>query len=298
MTFDDCRNAFIAAHESSWRNAKHRSQSMNSLSTYVTPVFGPLPVQSIDVGLVIKVLELIWSTKPETASRVRGRIERILDWAKAREFRTGENPARLKGHLDHLLPARSKVRQVQHHPALPFGEMSKFMTALGERDGVAARALEFTILTAARTREALGATWNEIDLSTRTWTIPADRMRLPRTSRAAFRVCHEGPGEDAGSEGGDHVFPGHKLSTSLSDMALLMTLRRMEYHDVTTHGFRSTFRTWAAEKTGFPSEVVEAGLAHVIGNKVEAAYQRGDLFEKRRRLMSDWARYCSLPTKF
>ena len=183
MTFDECRDAYIAAHQAGWRNAKHRAQWVNTLSTYVTPVFGKLPVQTIDVALVTKVLEPIWSTKPETASRLRGRIERILDWAKARGFRAGENPARWRGHLDQLLPARSKVRKVKHHAALPFGEIPQFMIALREREGVAARALEFAILTAARTGEVLGATWDEIDLRTRTWTVPAHRMKGEREHR-------------------------------------------------------------------------------------------------------------------
>jgi integrase len=292
MTFDDCRNAYIAAHGAGWRNAKHRAQWINTLSTYVSPVFAKLPVQSIDVALVTKVLEPIWATKPETASRLRGRIERILDWAKARGFRCGENPARWRGHLDHLLPARSKVRKVQHHAALRFGEIAAFMTTLRERDGVAARALEFVILTAARTGEALGATWNEIDLRTCSWTIPAHRMKGHREHRVplsddAIRVLER----MQAMRSGKLVFPGHQQSRPLSNMALLMVLRRMGRGDLTTHGFRSSFRTWAAERTGFPREVVEAALAHVIGDKVEAAYQRGDLFDKRRRLMDEWACY-------
>jgi integrase len=292
MTFDDCRDAYIAAHGAGWRNAKHRAQWVNTLSTYVSPVFSNLPVQSVDVGLVMRVLEPIWSTKPETASRLRGRIERVLDWAKARGFRDGENPARWRGHLDHLLPARSKVQKVQHHAALPFSDVGLFMTALQERDGVAARALEFVVLTAARTGESLGATWNEIDFSTRTWTIPANRMKSHREHRVplsgdAIRLLET----MQATRSSEFVFPGQRQGKPLSNMALLMMLRRMGRGDVTTHGFRSSFRTWAAERTDFPHEVVEAALAHVIGNKVEAAYQRGDLFDKRRRLMDEWACY-------
>jgi integrase len=296
MAFDECRDAYLAAHNAGWRNAKHRAQWTNTLVTYVTPVFGKLPVQTIDVALVLKVLEPIWSTKPETASRLRGRIERILDWAKARGFRGGENPARWRGHLDQLLPARSKVRKVKHHAALSFDEITPFMTELREREGVAARALEFAILTAARTGEVLGATWDEINLRSRTWTIPAHRMKGHREHRvplsdAAIRVL----ARMQELKSGELVFPGNRNGKPLSNMALLMVLRRMGRGDLTTHGFRSSFRTWAAERTGFPREVVEAALAHVIENKVEAAYQRGDLFEKRRRLMIEWAKYCARP---
>jgi len=293
MTFDDCRDAYIAAHRAGWRNAKHRSQWVNTLDTYVSPVFGKLAVQAIDVALVTQVLEPIWSTKPETAGRLRGRIERVLDWAKARGFRAGENPARWRGYLDQLLPARSKVRNVRHHVALPFGELPSFMIALRERAGVAARALEFAILTAARTGEVIGATWGEIDLATRTWTVPANRMkghrehRVPLSDRAIALLE-----EMAGTQSNAFVFSRHE-GKPLSNMALLMMLRRMGRSDVTTHGFRASFRTWAAERTGFPREVVEAALAHVIGNKVEAAYQRGDLFDKRRELMAEWGNYCA-----
>jgi integrase len=183
ITFDECRDTYIASHKAGWRNAKHRAQWINTLNTYASPIFGKLPIQAVNVALVMKVLEPIWAMKPETAGRLRGRIERILDWAKARGFRSGENPARWRGHLDHLLPARSKVRKVKHHAALPFGEIPAFMADLRERDGVAARALEFTILTAARTSEALYAKWDEIALGSRVWTIPAERM-IPVGSRA------------------------------------------------------------------------------------------------------------------
>jgi integrase len=295
MTFDECRDAYIASHQAAWRNAKHRMQWVNTLDTYVSPVFGKLAVQAVDVAWVTQVLEPIWSTKPETASRLRGRIERVLDWAKARGFRAGENPARWRGHLDQLLPARSKVHKVQHHAALPFSELPPFMAALRERAGVAARALEFAILTAARTGEVIGATWNEIDLGRRTWTVPANRMkghrehRVPLSDRAVALLE-----EMQGTKSNEFVFSRHG-GKRLSNMALLMMLRRMERSDVTAHGFRSSFRTWAAERTGFPREVVEAALAHVIGNKVEAAYQRGDMLDKRRELMAEWGEYCANP---
>jgi integrase len=293
MTFDECRDAYIAAHKAGWRNAKHRSQWVNTLDTYVSPVFGKLAVQAVDVARVTQVLEPIWSTKPETASRLRGRIERVLDWAKARGYRAGENPARWRGHLDQLLPARSKVHKVKHHAALPFSELPPFMAALRERAGVAAWALEFAILTAARTGEVIGATWNEIDLGRRTWTVPANRMkgrhRVPLSDHAVTLLE-----QMQGTRSNEFVFLRHG-GKPLSNMALLMMLRRMGRNDVTAHGFRSSFRTWAAERTRFPREVVEAALAHVIDNKVEAAYQRGDLLDKRRELMTEWGEYCANP---
>jgi len=293
MTFDECRDAYIAAHQAGWRNAKHRMQWVNTLDTYVSPVFGKLAIQAVDVARVTQVLEPIWSTKPETASRLRGRIERVLDWAKARGFRAGENPARWRGHLDQLLPARSKVHNVQHHAALPFSELPPFIAALRERAGVAARALEFAILTAARTGEVIGATWDEIDIGRRLWTVPANRMkghrehRVPLSDHAVALLK-----EMQGTLLNEFVFSRHGRKP-LSNMALLMMLRRMGRSDVTAHGFRSSFRTWAAERTSFPREVVEAALAHVIGNKVEAAYQRSDLLDKRRELMAEWGEYCA-----
>jgi integrase len=293
MTFNECRDAYIATHQAGWRNAKHRMQWVNTLDTYVSPVFGKLAVQAVDVALGTQVLEPIWSTKPETASRLRGRIERVLDWAKARGFRAGENPAHWRGHLDQLLPARSKVHNVQHHAALPFSELPPFMTALRERAAVAARALEFAILTAPRTGEVIGATWDEIDLGRRTWTVPASRMKGHRDHRVPLSDHAVALLEEMQeTRSNEFVFPRHG-GKPLSNMALLMMLRRMGRSDVTAHGFRSSFRTWAAERTIFPREVVEAALAHVIGNKVEAAYQRGDLLDKRRELMAEWGKYCA-----
>jgi integrase len=295
MTFDECGDAYLAAHQAGWRNAKHRTQWINTLDTYVTPVFGNLPVQTIDVAMVMQVLEPIWSTKPETASRLRGRIERILDWAKARGFRSGENPARWRGHLDNLLPARSKVRKVKHHAALPFDEIAPFMTLLRVRGGVAARALEFAILTASRTGEVLGATWEEFDVSARNWTIPAHRMKSQREHRVplsdeAIKVFEA----MEATRSSDFAFQGHRKGRPLSNMALLMVLRRMGRGDLTTHGFRATFKTWASDRTNFPREVIEAALAHNVGDKTEAAYQRGDLLDKRRRLMVEWGRHCAI----
>jgi integrase len=293
MTFDDCRDAYIHAHAPAWKNAKHRQQWINTLNAYCSPVFGRVPVQGVDVSLVLKVLEPIWSTKPETASRIRGRIETILDWAKARGLRTGENPARWRGHLDHLLPARSKVREVKHHAALPYAEIAAFLRELRGQKGIAARALEFAIITAARTGEVLFVRWDEIDLSAKIWTIPQSRMKAGRQHRvplsdAALMILTQ----MQTVRQNEYVFPGDRRAV-LSNMALLMVLRRMRRPDITAHGFRASFKTWATERTNFAREVVEAALAHVVGNKVEAAYQRGDMFDKRRQLMGAWAKFCA-----
>jgi integrase len=293
MTFDECASAYIKAHSSAWKNHKHVAQWTSTLRTYVSPVFGALPVQAVDVGLVMKVLEPIWTTKPETASRIRGRIESVLNWARARGYRGGENPARWKGHLDNLLPARSKIAKVKHHAALPYYQISEFMTDLRAQDGIAALALEFAILTAARTGEIIGARWNEIDLEEKVWTVPAERMKADREHRvplstAALAVLNR----VGGGNQEDFIFASPK-KRPLSNMALLMLLRRMGYEKVSVHGFRSTFRDWVAERTNFQAEVAEAALGHMAGDKVELAYRRGDFFEKRRRLMQAWAQFIS-----
>src|SRR5712671_6265726 len=310
MTFDDCAAAYIAAHEAAWRNAKHRQQWTNTLRTYVTPVFGKLPVQSVDVALVLKVIEPIWVTKPETANRVRGRIETVLDWAKARELRTGENPARWRGHLEHMMPAKSKVRKVKHHPALPFNEVGAFITSLRKRPGIAAATLEFVILNATRTTETLGAAWPEVDLQAKLWIIPGERMkggeehRVP-LSDAAVAVLKR---MEAVRQG-DLFFPGGKEGAPLSDAAMATVIDRMNAANkesglpiwvdprinrpIVPHGFRSSFRDWAAERTAFPREIAEKALAHIVGDETERAYQRGDLLDKRRKLMDAWAAYCA-----
>jgi integrase len=296
ITFDKCAEAYIGAHRAGWKNAKHADQWENTIAAYASPVFGSFSVASIDTTLVMKCLEAIWATKAETASRLRGRIENILDWATVRGYRQGENPARWKGHLDKLLPARSKVAKVTHHPALPYSEIGDFIAALRSQEGVSARGLEFAILTATRTSETINATWNEFDLDAGIWTIPPERMkagkehRVPLSTRALeiIKALQE-------TKQGDYVFPGARINKPLSNMAFLMTLRRMERSDLTAHGFRSTFRDWAAEMTAYPHEVAEMALAHAVGDKVEAAYRRGDLFEKRRRMMEDWASYCCTP---
>ena len=286
----------IASHEAAWKNPKHRAQWKATLATYAYPVFGDLSVSAIDTVLVQKVLDPIWSTKTETAGRVRGRMEAVLDWAKVRGYREGENPARWRGHLDKLLPNRRKVRAVKNHAALPYSKLPAFTAELRERTGVSAKALEFAILTAARTSKVIGATWSEIDLRSGVWTIPAHRMkagkehRVPLTDRA-LEILRSLPRE------GDFVFMGGRAGKPLSNMALLELMRGMNPGFV-PHGFRSTFRDWAADTTAYPSEVVEVALAHAIESKVEAAYRRGDLFEKRRRLMADWARFCGSPAEW
>lgn len=290
ITFKAVAEAYIAANEGSWRNEKHRQQWRNTLATYVYPVMGELPVAEIGTPHVLKILEPIWQAKPETASRVRGRIETVLDAAKARGYRAGENPARWRGHIAQILPARSRLTR-GHHKAMPYDAIPAFVAELRERDAMAALALEFVILTAARTNEVLQATWGEVDLEKAIWTIPAGRMkagkehRVPLSSRAVEILEGVKPLKQAS------LFPADKRGT-LSPMAMTMLLRRMK-QDCTVHGFRSGFRDWAAECTGYAHEVCEMALAHVIGNKSEAAYRRGDLFEKRRRLMSDWATHCA-----
>jgi integrase len=294
VTFREAGDRYIAAHRDTWRSEKHRNQWDATLGTYVFPVLGDLPVQAIDVGLVLKILEPIWAVKSETANRVRGRIETVLDWAKARGYRDGENPARWRGHLSNLLPKRSKVRAVVHHPALPYAEIGRFMGELRTRGGIAASALEFTILTAARTGEVLGARWDEIDLEQRLWTIPAQRMKAAREHRIPLSAPAAALLERLQSvREGDLIFPGARSGQPLSNMAMIVVLRRMSRPDLTVHGFRSTFRDWASECTRFEREAVEMALAHAVGSKVETAYRRGDLFDKRRRLMDAWAQFCS-----
>jgi integrase len=291
MTFDKCGEAYIAAHEPGWRNEKHKQQWRNTIVTYVTPVFGNTPVQDIDLDLVMKVIEPIWNTKTETARRIRGRIEVILDWAKVRGYRSGENPARWRGQMDQLLPARSKLNSVKHHPALPYSEIPGFMKALSAIPGNSAAALEFLILTAARTSEVIYAKWPEVDFKKKLWVVPAARMKSRREHRVPLSSAAIAVLKRMEEAKGQYVFPGRTTDSPLSNMALLMTLGRMNRAGVTAHGFRSTFRDWAAESTSFPSEVVETALAHVIEGRTEAAYRRGDLLEKRRQLMDAWAEY-------
>lgn len=301
MTFRDVAAAYITAHEASWRNAKHRQQWSNTLDTYAHPILGDLPVADVDTGAVMRVLEPIWREKAETASRLRGRIESVLDYAKARGWREGENPARWRGHVANMLPNRSKVRPVEHHPALPWREIGAFMAGLANQQGLGALALRFTILTAARTSEVIEARWSEIDMTADVWIVPPSRMkagrehRVPLSDAALVVLRAVAPLRD--DERGGWVFPGVRAGRPLSNMAFLMLLRRMGRGDLTAHGFRSTFRDWAAE-TGQPADVAEAALAHTLGNKVQAAYQRGDLLERRRKLMDTWADFCARPETF
>ncbi len=294
-TFSWCALAYIDAHRSGWRNAKHAEQWTNTLACYVEPICGPLPVAAINTAIVTRILEPIWTKKPETASRVRGRIEAVLDWATARGFRQGDNPARWRGHLDKLLPARGKVRRVKHHAALPYAELPGSMRELTQQEGEGARALEFLILlTAARPARWIGAPRRLRIIRRETlWKVPGSRTKSGREHRvplstAAMALLGDGRDPEA------FIFGGAK-GQGLSNMALLALLRRMGRDDLTAHGFRSTFRDWAAEQTNYPREAAEMALAHAVGDKVEAAYRRGDLFEKRRRLMDEWARYCGLP---
>jgi integrase len=297
ITFSAAAKSYIDSQKAGWKNAKHADQWTSTIETYANPVFGNLAVADISTDLVLRAIEPIWTAKNETASRLRGRIESVLDWAKSKGHRAGDNPAAWKGHLDAILPKPSKVQTVTHFPALPFAQMGDFMKALRQRDGIAARALEFCILTAVRSGEVRGATWAEIDMDAKIWTIPAARMKMKREHRVPLsdaamavlkgmkKVRH-----------GEYVFPGARGNKPLSDMTLTAVLRRMERADITVHGFRSSFRDWASERTNFSREVAEMALAHSIGDAVEAAYRRGDLFEKRRNLMQAWTSYCDQAT--
>jgi integrase len=289
ITFRSVAEAHIAANEGSWKNHKHRQQWSNTLASYVYPVMGDLPVATIETAHVLQILEPIWQLKPETASRVRGRIETVLDAAKARGYRVGDNPARWRGHIAQILPARAKLSR-GHHKAMPYTDLPRFMAHLRAREAMAALALEFVILTATRTSEALGASWDEIDLANAVWAIPAKRMKAGREHRVPLPRRAMEILETVKPLGSNWLFPAVR-GGKLSGMAMAMLLRRMQL-DCTVHGFRSTFRDWSAESTSYPHEVCEMALAHTISNKAEAAYRRGDLFEKRRRLMAEWASYC------
>lgn len=295
LTFEQCAAAFIAAKEAEWKNAKHGDQWRNTLSAYAYPLVGKVLVRDVGQSHIMQILEPIWTTKTETASRLRGRIENVLDYATARGYRQGDNPARWRGHLDKLLATPSKVAKVEHHPALPYPEIGSLMAELRKHTGLGARALEFAILTAARSGEVRGATWAEIDLDSGVWTIPAERMKAGKEHRIplsaeAVQLLRNLPRMNEFSL----AFPSVKVK-ELSDMTLTAVLRRMN-RQVTAHGFRSTFRDWAGETTAYPREVIEHALAHQLKDKAEAAYARGTLFEKRRRLMADWAKFCNTVT--
>ena len=298
-TFRDVATKYIASHKAAWRNDIHIAQWTASLKTYAYPEFGDMAVGAIDTAAVMRVIEPIWRTKSETASRVRGRIQSVLDYAKTQGWRTGENPARWRGHLDNLLPARSKVAAVQHHPALPWKEIAPFMALLTAKPGTAALALQFVILTACRTGEAIAAQWCEFDLTAAIWTVPAERMKAGREHRvplSARVLAILAEMEPLRVEPTDYVFPGTGKAKHLSNMALSELLRRMERSDITVHGFRSTFRDWVSESTDYSREVAEKALAHSLSDKTEAAYRRGDLLPKRVPLMAEWATFCMAAT--
>jgi integrase len=291
ITFDQAAARYIASHRAGWKNAKHIAQWPMALRNHASPVFGRLPVDQIDVGMVMQTLSPIWTSKNATAFRLRGRIEAVLAWAKAHGYRSGENPAQWRGNLDHLLPPPGKVRKTKHHAALPYAELPAFMAELRSLSRIAERALEFAILTAARTSEVLGARWSEIDLNAKVWTISAERMKSAREHRVP--LCERAVAIVAAMpRNADHVFPGIRPGQPLGSTIFLQLLRRLGRGDITAHGFRSTFRDWAAETTNYQNHVVEMALAHAISNQVEASYRRGDLFDKRRQLMAAWDAYC------
>ncbi|WP_018440980.1 tyrosine-type recombinase/integrase [Trinickia symbiotica] len=293
LVFSQAAADYIARHKGSWKNKKHAQQWENTLVTYAYPIIGKVDVRHVDTPMVVRILQPIWLKKPETASRVRGRIEAVLDAAKALGKRSGENPARWRGHLDKILPKRDRVRRVKHHPALPYTRIPAFMSELAARQAPAARVLHLLILTCVRTSEALLARPEEFDLERRVWTVPADRMKMEKALRvplsaAAVRIVREAL--SAAAHG--YLFPGQKKGRPLSNMAMLSVLERMGYSEITVHGFRSTFRDWVAEFTDYPDSLAEMALAHAVENKVEGAYRRGDMLERRRTMMEEWARYC------
>jgi integrase len=294
LIFKEAAATYHAQHEAKWRSRKHAAQFIATLQAYAFPVLGNMAVAEIDTPAVLRALEPHWSTKTETMSRVRGRIEVVLDWATVRGYRQGDNPARWKGHLAEVLPGRGQLAKPVHHPALPWRDVPGFMAELRQREGVAARALEFGILTVARTGEIIGAESDEI--SDDIWIIPAGRMKAGREHRVALSARAVELLRSLPTEAGNpHVFIGPRAGSGLSDTSLTAVLRRMGRRDVTVHGFRSSFRDWAAERTNFPNHVVEMALAHVVGDKSEAAYRRGDLLAKRRVLAEAWSKYCTNP---
>jgi len=301
-TFKDAADDYIEARKGAWTNTKHAAQWKATLETYAYPVIGKLAVGAIEVGHLTKILRPIWTAKPETARRLRGRIEAILDFAHAQKWRAGDNPARWRESLKSILPAYTELATVEHHPALPYGEIGAFVAALRKHETISARALEFLILTATRTSETTGARWAEIDMAKGEWSIPKERMKTRKKMKGPHRVplsprALEILGEMEKHKTGEFVFPGAKRDKHLSNGAFLALLDRMGRGDITAHGFRSTFRDWTAEQTNYPRDVAEMALAHAIGDKVEAAYRRGDLFAKRARMMGDWAKHCATVAK-
>jgi integrase len=297
ITFNECATAVIEASLSKWKDGKHGEQWRQSLAEYASPILGHLPVSEIDTGLVLRVLEPIWTTKPETAIRVRGRIEAVLNWAKVRGYRSGENPAQWRGHLKDALPNLVKSKRVVRFAALPYAALGEFMPALRAQEGMGALALEFTILGATRTSETLGAKWDEIDGAAEVWTIPGSRTK----SAKEHRVPLSGPmlaiiGKLMAVRSGAYVFPGIKAGRPLGPAGMAQVLARMERRDITVHGFRSTFQDWVGDQTAYPADLAEMALGHAIKGAVEAAYRRGDALDRRRRLMDDWATFCGTVT--
>lgn len=290
VTFDECAKRYIASKKHEFRNPKHTAQWESTLQTYASPVIGKLKVDLVEIAHIVEILQPIWLTKTETASRVRGRIEKVLGWATVSGYRTGDNPATWKGRLDNILPAPSKVSKVKHHEALAINEIGQFMAQLREREGISPRALEFCILTAARSGEVRGARWCEIDFNSNIWTIPAERMKAGKEHRVplstdAVALLKALPREN------ELIFPAPRSGKELSDVAMLAVLKRMEYK-ITGHGFRSTFKDWARERTAYADEVSELALAHVNSDATRAAYARSELIERRSKMMQDWADFC------
>lgn len=302
INFKQAASQYIESHKAGWKNDKHIQQWQNTLRDYAEPIIGNLDVSKVEVAHILQILQKdnLWTTKTESATRLRGRLEKILDWATVRGFRSAANPARWKGNLEALLPAPAKVQKRSNFPAMPYKQMADFMGKLESVGGTAARAVEFAILTAARSGEVRGLCWDEINLEEKVWAVPAERMKMKKEHRvalsdAAVKVLLTMHPQDSGL-----VFQGRikdEEPQPLSDMALTAVLRRMEYKTETMHGFRSSFRDWGAELTDYPSEVLEMALAHKVANSVEAAYRRGDLLEKRKNLMSDWAKFCGRDAK-
>ena len=299
MSFDQCAEAYATAHEAGWRSAKNTKLWRSTMATYCSPIFGQLPVSAIDTALVMKMLQPLWMSKTPTAMRLRERVEAVLDWAKVSRYRDGENPARWRGHLDHLLPPPSRVRSVAHHAALPYAGVGAFMAELDKQGSTTSRALAFLILTAARSAEVRMMTWAEIDMGAKLWTIPASRMKSHREHRVPLSAQAMAVLKQQRALYGDDtdglVFLGARSGRPVSDITLSNVLEQLGRGEATVHGFRSSFRDWAGEATAFPRETVEAALAHVVGDATERAYRRGDALEKRRRLMDAWARYCAVP---
>ena len=291
VTFDECARKLLEKKQPEFRNAKHAAQWSTTLAVYASPVIGKLPVASIELGHITSILDPIWTTKTETATRVRGRIESVIDYGIANGWRTAPNPARWKANLDAVLAKPGKLKAVRHHKALPYSDVPELIVELGKRQGTSARALLFLIYTAARSGEIRGASWTEIDLANQLWTIPPDRMKAQREHRVPLSdAAIELLGGLKRMAGSDLLFP-NTSGNPLSDMALTKLLRDMEAA-TTAHGLRSSFRDWATERTNYPEFILEMALAHTVSDKVLAAYRRTDLLEKRRRLMADWARFC------